>query len=86
MVEFFDRAYPQFDVDLRPVEGTDEEWYWRPVVEMFEALNHIHVLGQALLNMYAVSRNRHYEERIGTILRVFEKSMVINDDGMASWN
>ena len=85
IVTFFDGAYRQFDVDLRPAEGSDERWYWRPLVDKFEATNHLHYLGRALLNMYAMTGDPFFAERIDWIIRVFENGVTLHEDGMASW-
>ncbi len=83
---FFKSAYRQFDVDLKPAEGTDEVWYWRPLVDKFEATNHMHLQGQALLNMYALTGDEFYADRVRWIIRVFEKGTKIDDNGMIAWN
>ena len=86
IVSFFNTAYRQFDVDLKPAEGTDEVWYWRPLVDKFEATNHMHLQGQALLNMYALTGDEFYADRVRWIIRVFEKGTKIDDNGMIAWN
>lgn len=86
IVAFFDAAYPQFDGDLRQPEGTEEQWYWRPLLGKFEATNHLHVQGEALLNMYAATGNPVYAEKVRAIIRIFEKGAIIDDQGFAAWN
>ena len=85
VLDFFDLAYRQFDIDLRPVEGTNEQWYWRPLLDKFEATNHLHAQGQALLNAYAATGNPLYKSRIEQIIRVFEKGATYHADGSLSW-
>lgn len=86
IVAFFDSAYPQFDVDRRRPDGTDELWYWRPLIDQYEATNHLHIQGEALVNMYLATRNPDYAERIRAILRIFEKGAEIDAQGFAAWN
>lgn len=86
VVAFFGPAYRQFDVDLKPAAGTDEVWFWRPLVDKFEATNHLHLQGQTLLNMYALTGDPFYAERIRWIIRVFEVGVMLDDDGLAAWN
>ena len=86
VVTFFDTAFTQFDVDLRQVEGTNEFWHWRPLVEKYEATNHIHLQGEALLNMFAITKDAGYRARIVEILRVFEHGAIVDDYGFAAWN
>ena len=86
IIAFFDTSYPQFDVDLRQPEGTSEKWYWRPLIDQYEATNHLHVQGEALLNMYLATGNPVYADRIRAILRIFAKGVKIDEKGFASWN
>lgn len=86
MVAFFDRGFRQFEVDLRRPKGASDMWYWRPLWNMFEPTNHIHIVGQALLDMHAVTRDRFYADRIRAIIRVFEKGARVDADGLAFWN
>ncbi len=86
VIDFFSTAYRQFDVDLRPAEGADEVWFWRPLVNKFEATNHVHLQGQTLLNMYAITGDEFYADRIRWIIRVFERGVEIDKDGYIAWN
>lgn len=86
VIDFFNSAYREFDVDLRPAEGTNEVWYWRPLIDKFEATNHLHIQGQALLNMYALTEQQFYADRVNWIIRVFEKGVEIDEDGFIAWN
>ncbi|MGR3659737.1 MAG: hypothetical protein ACU0CA_00940 [Paracoccaceae bacterium] len=86
VLEFFDLAYRQFDSDLRAVEGIDEQWFWRPLQDKYEATNHIHLQGQALLNVYAVTGNPLYKDRIEQFIRIFLKAVKYYDDGSVSWH
>ncbi len=85
VIEFFDFAYSQFDTDLRLAEGTNHQWYWRPLRDRFEATNHVHLQGQALLNVYALTENPIYKSRIEEIIQVFEKGVTFHEDGLISW-
>lgn len=86
VIAFFDEAYRQFETDLRALPGGGGVWYWRPFEQRFEATNHIHLVGQALLNVAAVSDDPLYAERIRWIIDVFERGVTIDDRGFASWN
>lgn len=86
VVAYFEQAYAEYDSDYRDVPDVGEKWYWRPLLEKYEATNHMHLQGQALLNIYAVTKNPAYAERIRSFLRIFRHGVVIHDDGLASWN
>jgi len=86
ILTFFKPAYREFDVDLRPAGQTGEQWYWRPFKNKFEATNHLHVQGETLLNMYALTGDEFYAERIRWIIRVFEKGVTIDNKGFVAWN
>ncbi len=83
---YVEQAYKQFDADYRDVDGVSEKWYWRPLLDKYEATNHMHLLGQALINLYAATKNELYAERIRSFIRIFEGGVTLHDNGMASWN
>lgn len=85
VIDFFQKTYAEFDADYRDVDGVPEKWYWRPLLNKYEATNHMHLLGQALLNLYTVTKNEIYAERIRSFIRIFEQGATIHDNGMASW-
>jgi len=86
VLAYFKPAYLEYDVDLKLEDESGEKWYWRPKDEKFEATNHLHLLGQTLLNMYELTGEEFYEERIRMIIRVFEKGVLIDDIGFVTWN
>lgn len=86
IIAYFEQAYPQFDVDRKQPEGTSELWYWRPLINQYEATNHLHIQGEALLNMYLATGRPDYADRIRAIIRIFEKGATIDGQGFASWN
>jgi hypothetical protein len=85
IVDFHRSAWRQFDADLRPVPGSELQWYWRPLKDKFEATNHVHMQGVALLNVHAVTGDPLYAERIRAILDAFEAGVTLHPDGTASW-
>lgn len=86
VMAFFEHSYRQFDTDYREVAGVPERWYWRPLLDKYEATNHMHLLGQALLNVYAVTEKDLYADRVRSFLRIFQEGLTLHDDGLASWN
>lgn len=85
VIEYFEQAYPEFDTDYVQVSGTEERWFWRPLKGKFEATNHLHLQGQVLLNVYAITGKEQYRERITAILDIFSKGAKIDANGMARW-
>ena len=85
ILDFHRAAWRQFDADLRPVPDSDIEWYWRPLKDKFEATNHVHMQGVALLHVHAVTGDPLYAERIRIILDVFEAGVTLHPDRTASW-
>ncbi len=86
VVNYFNAAYSEFDSDQKPIPESDEFWYWRPLEEKFEATNHLHLQGQVLLNMYAMTGDDTHRERIEDIIQVFERGVEVDDQGLAAWN
>ncbi len=86
IVADFDTGYREFDYDLRHLPGTDEIWYWRPVKFLYEPTNHVHLIGEAMLNHHAVTGDALYAERIRSFIRTFEKSATVNKKGVVGWN
>lgn len=91
--EFADRVvadfavgYREFDFDLRHLPGTDEVWYWRPLKLIYEPTNHMHLVGESLLNMYAITGDEFYADRIRSFIRTFEKSARIDRRGFVAWD
>ncbi len=86
VVNHFNAAYSEFDSDQKPVPEPDEIWYWRPLEDKFEATNHLHLQGQVLLNMYAMTGDEAYRKKIEDIIQVFERGVEVDDQGLAAWN
>ncbi|MCB1358110.1 MAG: hypothetical protein KDK53_17020 [Maritimibacter sp.] len=86
IVADFNQGYREFDMDIRHIPGTEEIWYWRPTKFQYEATNHLHLQGEALLNMYAITKDQVYADRIASLLRTFEKSARIDNKGFAAWD
>ncbi|MEM9313169.1 MAG: hypothetical protein AAGA95_00965 [Pseudomonadota bacterium] len=85
VVSLYRRAYPEFDMDFKAVPDTIFRWYWRPLIGKFEATNHVHLLGESLLDMYVLTGDELYADRVRMFLRVFETSVMLDDDGLAAW-
>ncbi len=86
VVEHFDSAYKEFDQDNVKIPGSNGTWYWRPLQSKYEATNHLHLQGQALLNMYAMTGDMAYRDKIKNIIKVFEQGVQVDDNGLAAWN
>ncbi len=86
VVEYFDDAYPEYHSDRRKISKTNQLWYWRPVQNKFEATNHLHLQGEVLLNMYALTGNPSYSIMVDNIIEVFENGVELDDQGLISWN
>lgn len=86
VITYFGAAYEEFDSDVLTIPGSEVHWYWRPAVNKFEATNHLHLQGQVLLNMYALTGEAEYRQRVTEILAVFEAGLTIDAQGLAAWN
>ncbi|MCB1489157.1 MAG: hypothetical protein KDJ88_17090 [Bauldia sp.] len=78
-------AIAEFDVDRVPIEGTDMDWYIRPVTGGPEATNHVHTLGSVLVNLFLLDGDKETEKRVDDILAIFEKGVTTEPDGTVHW-
>lgn len=77
----------EFDADLVQVPGRPGmRWYRRPADGNLEATNHVHVVGNAWLNLYALTRDPGYRERVEQLISVFEEGIHQEPGGLVSWN
>ncbi len=86
VVQAFENGYHEFDDDLRPVPDSQGFWYWRPLENEFEATNHVHMQGEALLNMFALTGDPIFRDRINDFIRFFETGAKIDENGYVYWN
>lgn len=78
-------ALLEFEMDTCKVPETGETWYWRPLGDHYEPTNHMHLLGETLLDMYAMTQDPFFADRIRSFLRTFERSVRIDEDGFVAW-
>lgn len=85
VVRFFESGWQQFEADRRPFGDGSRGWYWRPIDDEFEPINHVTSLGRALAAVYDITKDPVYGRRIEEIIWVFEDAIEIQPDGTASW-
>lgn len=89
-------ALNEFEEDFKAVEGEPVFYYVRPPgphsarakrtfgVEP-EPLNHVHSAGSAFLNLFKLTGEQKYKERVDAILEVFMRSVKWADNGTVFW-
>ncbi|MCB1496667.1 MAG: hypothetical protein KDJ86_12835 [Bauldia sp.] len=78
-------AIAEFDDDRFPIEGTDMDWYARPVTGGPEATNHIHTLGSVLVNLFLLDGDEDAAKRVRDILKIFEAGVTTEADDTVHW-
>ncbi|QEE36016.1 DNA cytosine methyltransferase [Octadecabacter sp. SW4] len=85
ILRFFETGWHQFEADRRPFGDGTRSWYWRPIDDEFEPINHVTSLGRALVAAYEITGDPVYARRIEEIIWVFEDAMNVHPSGTVSW-
>jgi hypothetical protein len=85
VVRFFETGWQQFEMDRRLVGDGSQSWYWRPIDDEFEPINHVTSLGRALIHAQAITQDPVLKRRIDETLMVFEDAVTVHEDGSVAW-
>jgi hypothetical protein len=85
VLRFFQTGFQQFEMDRREVLDGSLSWYWRPLDDEWEPLNHVTSLGRALMPVAEMTGDPVYRRRVQEILDVFDLSLAREEDGTVSW-
>lgn len=61
-------------------------WYRRPLENSYEAINHLHVVGTAWLNLAHLTGEDRYKRHVEELISVFRLSVRPEPGGLVSWN
>ncbi len=78
-------GFAAFEEDFQNVPGTAYSWYRRPVTGEWEPLNHMMIVAGVALDLWALTGDAAFLQRVEAIFSVVEASSTRHGDGSVSW-
>ncbi len=84
-LDSIEKALGEFSDDFRIMPRTGEGYYWNPILETVEPLNHSHSAGNTLVMMYAITNKEEYRIKAEHLARYFLSSTLTEKNGAYVW-